>query len=126
MLVTIVYAVTADRTAPDTSRMERVEDLDPEIARVMLQDGTAREPSDDELAAYDEAQAAEAKAAEADLSKLKRDELEALAAERGVDVSGARTKGDIVAALEEHEAAQDASGTPTAEPSVGAVAPGAE
>ncbi|HWL06731.1 MAG TPA: hypothetical protein VNQ99_17645 [Xanthobacteraceae bacterium] len=41
---------------------------------------------------------------EVDLSKLKKDDLEALAAERGVDISEAKTKAEIVALLEAAEA----------------------
>ncbi|MGE0289269.1 MAG: hypothetical protein AB7I42_26660, partial [Bradyrhizobium sp.] len=37
---------------------------------------------------------------EIDLDKLKKDELEALAEERGVDISDAKTKADIIKALE--------------------------
>lgn len=36
---------------------------------------------------------------EADLGRMTRADLEAMAAERGVDVSGARTKDDVIAAL---------------------------
>jgi hypothetical protein len=52
MLVTIVAVPNADNTGLDKDRLEKVEDLDPEVARRMLELGTAREPSDDELGAY--------------------------------------------------------------------------
>lgn len=57
MLVTIVAVPNADNTGLDAERLEKVEDLNPEVARRMLDLGTAREPSDDELAAYREQQA---------------------------------------------------------------------
>jgi hypothetical protein len=56
-LVTIVAIPNADNTGLDLDRLEKVEDLDPEIARNMLHYGTAREPSDEELAAYRKTQA---------------------------------------------------------------------
>lgn len=52
MLVHIVVATLPDNSAMDTSRMGTVEDLDPEIARAMLNAGTGRLPTDEELAAY--------------------------------------------------------------------------
>lgn len=54
MLVTIVYVPTPDMLGPDTSRMGKVEDIDAELARMMLGDGSARLPNDDELAAYED------------------------------------------------------------------------
>jgi hypothetical protein len=56
MLVTIVAVPNADNTGLDAERMEKVEDLHPDVARRMLDLGTAREPSEDELAAYRGAQ----------------------------------------------------------------------
>ncbi|GAA2636890.1 hypothetical protein GCM10010399_82520 [Dactylosporangium fulvum] len=53
MLVTIVVVPNADNTDMDRDRMGRVEDLPDEVAVQMLQAGTAREPSDDELDTYD-------------------------------------------------------------------------
>lgn len=105
MLVTIVYVPTPDLRGPDLSRMEKVEDLDPELARMMLADGTARQPSDDELAAYEESRKVEEKADAAvadggDLSKLRKTDLLALALERGVEVDESATKATIVDALE--------------------------
>ncbi len=52
MLVTIVMVPNADNTGPDLDRLEKVEDLDLQVAQNMLQYGTARVPSDEELAEY--------------------------------------------------------------------------
>jgi hypothetical protein len=52
MLVTIVAVPNADNTGLGPDRVEKVEDLHPDVARPMLDLGTARLPSDDELAAY--------------------------------------------------------------------------
>jgi hypothetical protein len=56
MLVTIVAVPNADNTGLDPDRVEKVEDLHDDVARPMLDLGTARLPSDDELAAYHQAQ----------------------------------------------------------------------
>lgn len=56
MLVTIVAVANADNTGLDLNRLEKVEDLHPEIALKMLDGGTARIPSANELAAYHKAQ----------------------------------------------------------------------
>ncbi|GAA2346947.1 hypothetical protein [Dactylosporangium salmoneum] len=58
MLVTIVAVPNADNTGLDVERMEKVEDLAPELALKMLEGGTARQPSEAELAAYHEQQQA--------------------------------------------------------------------
>lgn len=52
MLVTIVAVANKDNTGLDLDRLEKVEDLDPEIAQKMLDGGTGRVPSESELAAY--------------------------------------------------------------------------
>lgn len=52
MLVTIVAVSNADNTGLDLDRIEKVEELPDEVARPMLDLGTARKPSDDELNAY--------------------------------------------------------------------------
>jgi hypothetical protein len=52
MLVHIVVATLPDNSGLDLDRMGTVEDLEPEVARGMLNSGTAREPSEDEIAAY--------------------------------------------------------------------------
>lgn len=52
MLVWIVYVPDAARRGPDIERMNRVEDLPDELGRLMIGDGTARKPTDDEAAAY--------------------------------------------------------------------------
>ncbi len=57
MLVTIVAIANADNTGLDLDRLEKVEDLPAEVARKMLDIGTAREPSDSELEKYHAAQA---------------------------------------------------------------------
>lgn len=57
MLVTIVAIANADNTGLDLDRLEKVEDVPDEVARKMLDIGTARESSGDELDAYHKAQA---------------------------------------------------------------------
>lgn len=57
MLVTIVAVPNADNTGLDLDRLEKVEDLPDEVGRNMLNIGTAREPSAEELGAYEKAQA---------------------------------------------------------------------
>lgn len=52
MLVTIVAVPTADNTGLDADRAEKVEDITDELAVKMLQIGTAREPSAEDLDAY--------------------------------------------------------------------------
>jgi hypothetical protein len=52
MLVTIVAVPNADNTGLDVDRLEKVEDLPAEVALKMLEIGTAREPSNEELDAY--------------------------------------------------------------------------
>lgn len=99
-LVWIVYAPTADKMGPDVERMNRVEEMPAELKRMWIADGSGREPTAGEVAAYEETQQAQAKADAADLGALKKDELIALAEQRGVDVSAAKTKADLVAALE--------------------------
>lgn len=64
MLVTIVAVPNADNTGLDTDRMEKVEDLHPDVARPMLDLGTARLPSEEELDVYRKARLAEQGAAD--------------------------------------------------------------
>lgn len=64
MLVTIVAVPNADNTGLDLERLEKVEDIAPELALKMLDGGTARKPSDAELTAYHEAQDKAAEVAE--------------------------------------------------------------
>jgi hypothetical protein len=52
VLVTIVIAPNADNTGPDLDRLGKVEDIPDEVARPMLDLGTARKPTEEELAAY--------------------------------------------------------------------------
>ncbi len=59
MLVTIVSVANADNTGLDLNRLEKVEDVNPEVARKMLDGGSARLPSDDELETYRKAQIAD-------------------------------------------------------------------
>lgn len=60
MLVTIVVVPNADNTGLDPDRMGKVEDIPDEVAVKMLQMGTAREPSADELDTHHKAQTADA------------------------------------------------------------------
>lgn len=80
MLVTIVYVPTPDMRGPDLTRMEKVEDIPDEVARRMLADGSAREPSEAELAAHNGG------------AQLKND---------GASPASA-TKADIATAIEKH------------------------
>lgn len=52
MLVTIVAVAKADNSGLDLDRLEKVEDLPDEVARKMVDIGTARESSDGELETY--------------------------------------------------------------------------
>lgn len=55
MLVTIVAVGRPDGLGLDLDRLEKVEDLDPDIANQMILGGTGRVPSEKELAAYRDA-----------------------------------------------------------------------
>lgn len=100
----ITYVPDAERRGPDLTRMNRVEEVPDELARMMVGDGSAREATAEELAAYEERAAVEAKADE-DLSKLNRDELLALLPEdKQADLPPRAKKADIQAAVEEHRA----------------------
>lgn len=102
----ITYVPDAERRGPDLTRMNRVEEVPDELARMMVGDGSAREATPDELAAYEEQAAVEAKAGEIeDLSSLKKDELLALLPEdKQADLPPRAKKADIQAAVEEHRA----------------------
>ena len=52
MLVHIVIVPTADRSGPDLTRIGTLEDIPNDLARVMLDNGTARLPTDDEAAGW--------------------------------------------------------------------------
>jgi hypothetical protein len=52
VLVVIVIAPNADNTGPDLDRIGKVEDIPDEIARTMLDLGTARKPTGVELATH--------------------------------------------------------------------------
>lgn len=53
MLVHIVYVPDAQRRNPDLTRVGKVEDLPDELGRMMLADGTGREPTDEERADWE-------------------------------------------------------------------------
>lgn len=59
MLVTIVAVPNATNTGIDVDRVEKVEDIPVEVARQMVDLGTARLPSEDELETYRETKIAE-------------------------------------------------------------------
>ena len=110
-LVRIVYVPDADRRGPDLTRIGQVEDIDPDLARVMLGDGSAVLPDHvdgDEpvqtlppvgpepvMPAGTPVPPADAE----DLEGKTKDELQTLAAQRGVQVPAKATKADLVAAL---------------------------
>ncbi|HLL69018.1 MAG TPA: hypothetical protein VK453_25385 [Micromonosporaceae bacterium] len=107
-LIWSVYAVTEDRMRPDLDRMNRVVDVDPQVARMRLNDGTARKPTDAEVAEFEERHAVELRADEAldagDLASLKKPELEEMAAALEVEVAPGDTKAVIAASIEEQRA----------------------
>jgi hypothetical protein len=49
-LVKIVYVADAQRRGPDLERIGRIEDIHPDVARRMVDEGTAVLPSPEELA----------------------------------------------------------------------------
>lgn len=108
MLVWIVYMPDADLRGPDLDRMNRVEDVPDELGRMYLGDGSARVPSEEEIAAYEQQQAAQEKAASVDdLSKLTRDELVALLPEdKRAEVPPRAKKSDVAEMVKEHRAGQ--------------------
>jgi hypothetical protein len=57
VLVWIVAAALPDNSGMDVERINKVEDLHPELARAMLGNGTGREPTADEVAEYERQQA---------------------------------------------------------------------
>lgn len=71
MLVMIVYVPDAERRAPDTARMGKVEDLPDDLAQRMIGSGEAREPTDDELAAYHATQQVDEPAAASKATKAR-------------------------------------------------------
>lgn len=105
-LVTIVYALDKTGHGPDLDRIGTVEDMEPDLARMWLDSGVARVPSDEELAAHNDKQAAAQEAEREDLSKLLKADLEAKASGLGVDVPDKATKADLIAAIEDHRAQQ--------------------
>jgi hypothetical protein len=137
-LIWSVYWPTPDKMGPDLDKMGRVVEVDDEIARQragspgLAGDGTARWPTEEELAAYHEerelaAEADEVLADGGDLTKMRKADLLQHAADLGVDVDESMTKADIAAAVEEHRAAQAEQGPAEAEGTGGpvvTVAPG--
>ena len=119
-LVWIVYAPTADRLGPDVDRMNRVEDMPDEVARLWFADGGGRPPTADEVAEYERRQAVEAEADEVladdgDLTKLLKADLEQMAAGLGVEVPAGATKAVLAEAIAAHHANQ--ANTATGQPS---------
>lgn len=112
MLVHIVYAPTPDRLGPDLTRMGTVEDVPDEVGRAMLGDGSARKPTEEEVAEFDAARQVETKADEAgDLTTLTKAELLELAESRQVEVPANATKADIARALDKADKAPPAEPT---------------
>jgi hypothetical protein len=123
-----VYWPNADRTGPDLEQMNRIVEVDEEVARMragnrygdLPGDGTARWPTVKELAEYEAQQALEQKADEAqgdgDLTKLKKDELVALAEQHGVEVPSGATKADLAKLIEDARASEPVpAGSPAVE-----------
>lgn len=112
MRVKIVYVPTADLRGPDLTRIGTVEDVDPEIGRVMLHEGTA-------VAVDDDAEVAEPAQPQTmpeqpvvgtpvlsaeELGGKTKAELLDYATERGVEVPHGATKAEIVELLAPTEA----------------------
>lgn len=139
-LIWSVYWPTADKMGPDLDKMDRIVEVDDEIARQragspgLAGDGTARWPTEEELAAYaDPLYTAEQKVDETladggDLTKMRKADLLQHATDLGVDVDESMTKADIAAAIEGHRATHAEQGPAEAEGAGGPVvtaAPGA-
>jgi hypothetical protein len=60
VLVHVIYMADAQRRGPDLNKVGKVIDLDDDLARQMLGEGTAVTPTVDELAAYKKAKPAPA------------------------------------------------------------------
>lgn len=103
-LVTIVYATDETGMGPDVERMGTVEDMPDDLARMWINSGAGREPTEDEVATYNEQHTAEVEAEREDLSKLLKADLEKRAADLGVELPEKATKADIVAAIQDHQA----------------------
>jgi hypothetical protein len=112
-----VYWPNAERTGPDLEQMNRVIEVDEEVARMragnrfgdLPGDGTARWPTPEELADWEAQKAVEEKAdeaaAEGSLTDLKRDELLALLTdEQRAELPPRATKADIAAVIEQARA----------------------
>lgn len=118
-LIWSVYWPTEDKRGPDLDKMNRVVEVDDEIARMRAGDprsntpgdGTARWPTDEELAAYHAAQQVEEKAAEVDdLTALPKPDLERMVADRKIEVGPRATKADLAAAIEAYDKQQSEAG----------------
>jgi hypothetical protein len=109
-----VYWPNAERTGPDLEQMNRIVQVDEEVARMragnrfgdLPGDGTARWPTPDELAEWEAQKAVEEKAdgaaAEGRLTDLKRDDLLALLTdEQRAELPPRATKADIAAVIEQ-------------------------
>lgn len=134
-LIWSVYWPTADKRGPDLDAMNRIVEVDDEIARQRAGspgypgDGTARWPTQEELAAYEQQRAAQEKADQAeDLTTLTKAELlDLLPEDARAEVPPRATKADIADLVEQHRAAQqdtaeaDGAGGPevTAAPGAG-------
>jgi hypothetical protein len=116
-----VYWPTADKLGPDPALMDRVVEVDEEVARQRAGspgfpgDGTARYPTDEELAAWEESKALDDKAAEAaadgDLTALRKDELLAmLSDEQRAELPPRATKADIAEMVEQSRSQQEPAG----------------
>jgi hypothetical protein len=112
-----VYWPNADKTGPDLNVMNRIVEVDEEVARQRAGnprfdipgDGTARWPTPEELADWEKRRAAGAKATEAadggELTDLKRDELLALLTDRQrAELPPRAAKADIAALVEQNRA----------------------
>lgn len=129
-LVKIVYVPDADRRGPDLDRIGTIEDIDPDLARVMIGEGSAVLPDhvDGEEPVRNIPPAEPQPTMPADVAATPEDldgktvpELRQLAADRGIDVPAGARKPDLMAALgapagpTEPDATGDAYGAPAQE-----------
>lgn len=105
-LVHIVYAVDETGMGPDKERMGTVEEMDDDLARMWVNSGSGRWPTDEEVAEHEARQQVEQQAASEDLSKKLKADLEAMAADLGVELPEKATKADLIAAIEDHRTTQ--------------------
>lgn len=116
MLVTIVSVANADNTGLDLDRLEKVEDHEPEVARKMVDSGSARLPSDDELEDYRKAQiaAVEQKVADAHAEAAKTTDMAPAGAEQPAPFASAEAAPAKTAAKKSATSATEAP-NPTSE-----------